>query len=592
MRGDLNLDEVEIKVLFNGKKSDASFRNAYAVVILDAPKALKSEIDPKFSIDVDGDDVTFKDGKYQLPVLKKATLTATLDNASELNLGGVTYEWKVTSANAAKATLSNAKSAQATFKAEEAGTYTVQVTVTNPKVTLDTYGQSTKSITIVVGNEEAGAITGTIPTKVGTIEWTATTVGDKSMVSLTLTKVPAFVSEANGTTVAGVLEYALNGGEIPGKLEDLTGSPAAISTTNKITFTKSASGWSTETVVSTLPLNNTTMRLMEASAPAGKFVASAVKAKIEDKAGNAVTLAGTVTHKTDIAVAGTALNFELPLQITAGQITVDSISGGTLKANGAAVTNGDVQSNGSVLNNTNAVSAVAAGNDYVTLTLGTTLTSLTRMFTVTGLDATDITVGGSDTTVAVAPDAGTTAGSPVRLTATLGAAVPFAADPVEITVGGYKFVFPNDNTTKTATVTTGTVTADIDLSAATPVVAAIANATPTAKSATLTDAAAGTIAATSYVVVEFGESITPDTTASITSSGSATTTGWVVSAEGTTGVKVLFTGSAPAAGDTVVIPAGAVEDADGYFNKTAITVTLNNATTTGNLTMSQPVANG
>lgn len=154
MRGDLNLDEVEIKVLFNGKKSDASFRNAYAVVILDAPKALKSEIDPVFSIDVDGDDVTFKDGKYQLPVLKKATLTATLDNASELNLGGVTYEWKVTSTNAAKATLSNAKSAQATFKAEEAGTYTVQVTVTNPKVTLDTYGQSTKSITIVVGKEE------------------------------------------------------------------------------------------------------------------------------------------------------------------------------------------------------------------------------------------------------------------------------------------------------------------------------------------------------------------------------------------------------------------------------------------------------
>ena len=36
MRGDLNLDTVELKVLLNGKFGDANFRNAYVIVILNA----------------------------------------------------------------------------------------------------------------------------------------------------------------------------------------------------------------------------------------------------------------------------------------------------------------------------------------------------------------------------------------------------------------------------------------------------------------------------------------------------------------------------------------------------------------------------
>ena len=52
MRGDLNLDTVELKVLLNGKFGDANFRNAYVIVILNAQEKKNNAEAPTAALSV------------------------------------------------------------------------------------------------------------------------------------------------------------------------------------------------------------------------------------------------------------------------------------------------------------------------------------------------------------------------------------------------------------------------------------------------------------------------------------------------------------------------------------------------------------
>lgn len=181
----------------------------------------------------------------------------------------------------------------------------------------------------------------------------------------------------------------------------------------------------------------------------------------------------------------------------------------------------------------------------------------------------------------------------IDLTATLDTAIPVTSDPVKVTVDGkYEFIFVNDGTTLTATKTVPVnVTGDIDLSEAEIVVTPLTGVTPVATVAHVNTAAAS-LAATDKIIVRF-DGIELDTddigNANFTPAQGTSSTSTVFAVNGD--AKVVYDSASNSStitltcqtsviteNNTLTIAAGAVKTAEGYCNKTAIVIDLDNIT--------------
>ncbi len=130
--GDFDLDQIELKVLLNGKSGDAGFRSAYAIVILDTKDPVKYATAPEFDLEVtsDGDgDWNIDETVYEVTKGEKVTLTADLTNKDKLTT--VSYSWSAKNNADDSAAKVKASGNEAVFTASAVGEYTVTLKVTN-----------------------------------------------------------------------------------------------------------------------------------------------------------------------------------------------------------------------------------------------------------------------------------------------------------------------------------------------------------------------------------------------------------------------------------------------------------------------------
>ncbi len=280
---------------------------------------------------------------------------------------------------------------------------------------------------------------------------------------------------------------------------------------------------------------------------------------------------------TDGALSYTFSNVE-GLTGTAGSVA----PGGTVAADSTVTTNAS--------GNT-----VPATRPVVVKVDASGLTTTAASFTITGIVDEVITGTGvaANTELTVTPSKTTAGRETIDLTATLDTAIPVTSDPVKVTVDGkYEFIFVNDGTTLTATKTVPVnVTGDIDLSEAEIVVTPLTGVTPVATVAHVNTAAAS-LAATDKIIVRF-DGIELDTddigNANFTPAQGTSSTSTVFAVNGD--AKVVYDSASNSStitltcqtsviteNNTLTIAAGAVKTAEGYCNKTAIVIDLDNIT--------------